>query len=353
MEAVDVREAYRLGAKLGKGAFATVYLATENKSGKAVAVKRVRLDAKNADIETCRREVLALTRISSPFITEIYGSYISGNQLWIMMERIDGGSVDGLIKNTGPLSEDAIGRILFCAASGLAYMHQRGQVHRDIKPDNILLTTTGTAKLCDLGVSSDSLEGQTTRPITTDTQMLASDSENPDPREWLPRVHRTESVAKAELQLENFVGTPLYMAPEVIEQKANTPLSDIWSLGIAAIEMATGKCPRSQFHPMKAMLLTRQEDPPALTGKFNLKFVDFVTSCLQKDASKRFSSEQLIVHKFTKPFAKKAPKKLLQVIQVYLDKIKGDESSGSEYEDEDEDVYGAVGIDHKTEPWDF
>eukprot|EP00040_Diaphanoeca_grandis_P022001 m.117699 g.117699 ORF g.117699 m.117699 type:complete len:342 (-) comp28597_c1_seq2:39-1064(-) len=341
---MDVREAYHLGAKLGKGAFATVYLATEKTSGKSVAVKRVRLDAKNADIETCRREVLTLTRISSPYITEILGAYVTGKQLWIMMERMDGGSVDGLLKTTGPLSEDAIGRILFCSASGLAYMHERGQVHRDIKPDNILLTTSGTAKLCDLGVSSDDLEE---RNIIAAVEELSLN--HPDPKSWFPSSTQSKEDV---IKLDNFVGTPLYMAPEVIDQSANTTLSDVWSLGISVIEMATAKCPRSQFHPMKAMLLTRQEAPPTLTGKFDAKLIDFVSKCLQKNPEERATSASLITHKFTKSHSKKAPKKLLQTIQAYLDKTKEDYSSGSEEEDDD-DIYGGVGIDHKTEPWDF
>lgn len=341
----DPRSNYRLQNKLGKGAFATVYLAS-SREGHTVAVKRVRLDSPNADIESCRREVLALTRISSPYITAIYGAYVTGRQLWIVLEHMGGGSIEDIIKSTGPLHDDAIARILYCSVVGLGYMHARQLVHRDIKPDNILLTLAGDAKLCDLGVSYDAVEGNKPTRDATVVGPVSAD----DPQTWLPKV-ASRTTTGEEISMQNFVGTPYYMAPEVISQTENSGKSDIWSLGITVIEMVTGKCPRADFHPMKAMLLTKQDPPPTLDRHPNAKLVDFLGQCLLKDPAKRSAARDLVSHKFVKSKKKKVPKQLLMAIAKHREITQDAYSSGSE--DEDEDEFNCMGIDHGTEPWQF
>lgn len=257
----DRSSSYEVLGKLGQGAFGTVWKARWKSTQEVVAIKQIDLESSTEDIAEIQSEIAVLAACHCEQITRYLDSFVTGFRLWIVMEYMSGGSALDLLHRS-PLTEAQTAAICREVLLGLSYLHTQGKLHRDIKAANILLTSTGQVKLADFGVAAQ----------------LSSN---------MSRRHTC-------------VGTPFWMAPEVIEQAGYDYKADIWSLGITTIELLKGEPPLSDFHPMRVIFLIPKSPPPRLDGDFSAACKDFIGRCLQKDPLLRSSARELTQHSFVK-----------------------------------------------------
>ena len=248
---------FKLLAKIGQGSFGKVFKAVHTKSNKIFAIKVVDIDTNDAQLVDLRREITILSLVSSPLITRYYSSIVVGVELWLVMDYCGGGSIRQILES-GCLDQKTIAVVTKQVVNALVYLHcQANIMHRDIKAANILLTLDCDVKLCDFGVS-----GLGSKRLT-------------------------------------FVGTPYWMAPEVIERRVGDGFkADIWALGITIIEMATGNPPYHDKDPLKAMGLIVRSKSPKLSDEFGVEIRLFLACCLKLDSDDRPSAQTLLKHAF-------------------------------------------------------
>ncbi|XP_028831079.1 TRAF2 and NCK interacting kinase a isoform X2 [Denticeps clupeoides] len=311
---------FELVELVGNGTYGQVYKGHHVKTGQLAAIKV--MDVTGDEEDEIKTEINMLKKYSlHPNIATYYGAFIKKNppgiddQLWLVMEFCGAGSVTDLIKNTkgNSLKEEWIAFICREILRGLVHLHMHKVIHRDIKGQNVLLTGNAQVKLVDFGVSA--------------------------------QLDRTVG------RRNTFIGTPYWMAPEVIACDENPEAtydfkSDLWSLGITAIEMAEGAPPLCDMHPMRALFLIPRNPPPTLKSlkKWSRKFLSFIERCLMKNHNYRPTSVELLSHVFVSEITN--DRQIRNQLKDHIDRTRGKrrekdeteyEYSGSEEEDAEND----------------
>ncbi|KAL2913654.1 hypothetical protein HK105_206814 [Polyrhizophydium stewartii] len=252
----DPTKLYRNLIKIGQGASGGVYSAKQIESGLSVAIKQMNLEEQPKK-DLIINEILVMKVAQHKNIVNFIDSFLYKGDLWVVMEYMEGGSLtDSVLTNY--MTEEQIATVL----EGLSHLHSRGVIHRDIKSDNILMGVDGQIKLTDFGFCAQLNDSQAKR--TT------------------------------------MVGTPYWMAPEVVTRKEYGPKVDVWSLGIMAIEMHEGDPPYMNENPLRALYLIATNGTPKLQDPTSVtpEFADFLDRALQVDTEKRWSTDQLLQHRF-------------------------------------------------------
>ncbi|KAJ3732323.1 kinase-like domain-containing protein, partial [Lentinula guzmanii] len=257
---VELTRSQQLGDSLGKGAFGQVYRALNWATGETVAIKQISLNNIPASqLSSIMSEISLLKNLRHPNIVKYKGFVKTRMHLYIILEFCENGSLSQIGKRFGKFPEGLVGVYVSQVLEGLCYLHEQGVIHRDIKGANILTNKDGTVKLADFGVASS-----TTVP---------SGSSSAD-----------------------VVGSPYWMAPEVIEQSGATTASDIWSLGCVVIELLEGSPPYSFLDPMPALWRIVQDDCPPIPEGASAVVKDFLACCFQKDPNLRIGARKLLRH---------------------------------------------------------
>lgn len=253
------KELFRNFKKIGEGGVGTVYLAV-NKSGEKVALKSLDVSLEQ-NLATVEHEIRMMRSCVHGNIVTYHGSYIWEGHLWVCMEYMDGGSLTEMI-SICKMTEPQIAAVCRDVLKGLYYLHSFNRIHRDIKSDNILLTIDGKIKLADFGYCAQ--------------------------------------LSSATQKRNSVVGTPYWMAPELIRGQDYDTRVDIWSLGVMAIEMAEGEPPYLEFPPVRALFLIATNGCPKIAdpGAWSSLFKDFMDRCLDMDPQKRPLAKTLRTHPF-------------------------------------------------------
>ncbi|KAL8133005.1 mitogen-activated protein kinase kinase kinase 3-like isoform X2 [Apium graveolens] len=258
---------WKKGKLLGRGTFGHVYLGFNSESGQMCAIKEVRVVADDQTSKEClkqlNQEITLLSQLSQRNIVQYYGSELGEETLSVYLEYVSGGSIHKLLQEYGAFGEPVIQNYTRQILSGLAYLHGRNTVHRDIKGANILVDPNGEIKLADFGMA---------KHITNCSSMLS------------------------------FKGSPYWMAPEVVMNSNGYNLAvDVWSLGCTILEMATSKPPWGQYEGVAAIFkIGNSKEIPEIPDHLSNDAKGFIRLCLQRDPSARPTASQLLDHPFVR-----------------------------------------------------
>ncbi|ONM12669.1 MAP3K epsilon protein kinase 1 [Zea mays] len=274
---------YMLGDEIGKGAYGRVYKGLDLENGDFVAIKQVSLE------NIPQEDLNIIMNLNHKNIVKYLGSLKTKSHLHIILEYVENGSLANIIKPNkfGPFPESLVAVYIAQVLEGLVYLHEQGVIHRDIKGANILTTKEGLVKLADFGVAT--------------------------------------KLTEADINTHSVVGTPYWMAPEVIEMSGVCAASDIWSVGCTVIELLTCVPPYYDLQPMPALFRIVQDVHPPIPEGLSPEITDFLRQCFQKDAMQRPDAKTLLMHPWLQNSRRALPASLRQ--PTPLRNIDGDDES--------------------------
>lgn len=281
---------YMLGDEIGKGAYGRVYKGLDLENGDFVAIKQVSLEnIAQEDLNIIMQEIDLLKNLNHKNIVKYLGSLKTKTHLHIILEYVENGSLANIIKPNkfGPFPESLVAVYIAQVLEGLVYLHEQGVIHRDIKGANILTTKEGLVKLADFGVAT--------------------------------------KLTEADVNTHSVVGTPYWMAPEVIEMSGVCAASDIWSVGCTVIELLTCVPPYYDLQPMPALFRIVQDENPPIPDSLSPGITDFLRQCFKKDARLRPDAKTLLSH----PWIQNSRRVVLQSSLRHSGTLRNIEDDGS------------------------
>jgi serine/threonine-protein kinase OSR1/STK39 len=261
---------YELLLEIGNGAFGKVYRAKCLYNNMLVAIKILDI---SDDADSAQSEIKIMKSVQHENVLELYCCFLVKCDLWLVIPLMNSGTALNIVRaNDNKLPEDIIATIMGDILQGLDYLHSSGYIHRDVKAGNVLINSDGRIALADFGVAT-----------------------SVGLRHFNSVKHKT------------FVGSPCWMAPEVIQQSPYDAKIDVWSVGITALELFTGIPPYHNISPLSAIIKIFREAPPTLASYNSLtirqassRFTKFITRCLKKDPQNRPSVHELLSDPFIK-----------------------------------------------------
>lgn len=259
---LDLRqEDLKVISELGHGNGGTVSKVMHIPTKTIMAKKVIKIEAKSEARRRILRELQIMHDCNSTYIVGFYGVYINDNDIHVCMENMDCGSLDAILARKGKLPIDVLGKVTYSVIEGLVYLYDVHRIiHRDVKPSNVLVNSSGKVKICDFGVSGELIN----------------------------------SIANT------FVGTSTYMSPERIQGAAYSVKGDVWSLGLMLVELATGKFPfgSGAMGVLDLLQLIVREPAPTLDPVEFPALSPMVKQCLAKDPQQRASLNELLNSEF-------------------------------------------------------
>lgn len=256
----DPNQVFELVELLGEGSYGAVYKGVNKINGDEAAIKII---PSEEDMSQLQQEIDFLRRLKSPYVVSFIEGYLFDMELWIVMEYCAAGSMSDLYEATKTsLNEPQLRAVMAYCVLGLNHLHLHRSIHRDLKAGNILLTDKGVAKLADFGVSAQ----------------------------------LTNTMQKR----KTVIGTPFWMAPEVIQETSYDGRADVWSMGITALELCEGQPPHYNVHPMRAIFMIPMKPAPTLKDPtlWSPEMVDFLGRCLVKKMEDRATTQELLGHRW-------------------------------------------------------
>ena len=256
---------YDIVAELGRGGMGVVYKGHETSLNRYVAIK-VLADALAHDEsvkERFLREARSMAALNDPHIIQIYFIGEDAGQTYFVMEFVDGESLGSVLKREGKLTPENAAKVIYQTAQGLATAHDKGVIHRDIKPGNLMLTSRGMVKIADFGIALSA-----------------------------------QDFSKKLTSTGEFVGTPGYLSPEVCQGKPVDQRSDIFSLGIVLFECLAGRMPFTDESPLGLMLEVVKAQIPdvcSLNKDVDPELSRILSKMVAKEPADRYQSCQELI----------------------------------------------------------